>query len=270
MTTPEVEEPVIMSDAERFKRPDLERHEPVRRWTGVFGVPPGPHAPVNGPLPPNGESVGRGVDAGYRVLEDYLRQGQSFARTIAGTRPFGSAAVGGPQVLEQLARTTLDWFASWFDYMQAMGRVGSDAPVHSTPPREVGGFDIDGDRAPAPRTPPAPASSRTPTNGFAAHEAHAPLISIDVTSRQRTEVTLDLKPTPAATRLVAHALRAADPDLPRIEHVALEACTNDNRLFVRIAIPDAQPAAMYTGLIIDETTQLPRGTLAVRVFAFEG
>jgi hypothetical protein len=251
-----------MSNA-RFKRPELPRREPIRSWSGVFGsAQPAPSSSNGHAAKPATESVSRGVDVGYRVLDEYLRQGQTFARTIAGARPTGSSQNPGPQLSDQLARSTMDWLATWFDFMQGMG---NGAPQRNVKPREVGAFDIE---PPAP-TARATHSEPTPTQRDQDGTTHTgrTLITLDVTSKQRTEVTVDLKPNSLTRKLSAQDLRAADPDAPRIAGIELEPQPDDERLLVKIAVPEDQPAAVYCGMIVDQATHLPRGSITLRIVA---
>ncbi|MEO6601419.1 MAG: hypothetical protein ABIQ16_16200, partial [Polyangiaceae bacterium] len=84
---------------ERIKRPPLPRSEPIRSWSTLFGAPgeatgatantppfgiPGmPHIPgipgLNGGAGLGPEAVRRGVEMGYRVVDEYMKQGASAA-----------------------------------------------------------------------------------------------------------------------------------------------------------------------------------------------
>jgi hypothetical protein len=286
----------------RKKRPELERSEPIRNWSGMFGEPGRSGARGQAAPPPErgaqhaAEPIARGVDLGYRVIEQYLQQGQAFARGVspAARGGGGFGAVDPQRLTEQLARTTFDLAATWLDLWSASGARGASrgvAGVSAAPPspadvEPVGAFEIEGSGARPPRAAgqPAPQRSHWTASGSAgagstvaaplgatqpaakAAELVAPLTSVDVRSSVRTEVTLDLKPGSAALRLFAHDLRALDAGLPRIAGVVLESFSGDNRVLVRVRVPDAQPAATYTGLILDEATHLPRGSLTVRVY----
>src|SRR5205823_14082767 len=76
MTTPEGEK-------ERIKRPKLERTEPIRSWSALLGVPGAGGGDGRAPGSASLEGVvSRSVELGYRVVEDYLRQGQRVAAGI--------------------------------------------------------------------------------------------------------------------------------------------------------------------------------------------
>src|SRR5437879_12006363 len=74
--------------SQRIKRPPLERTKPVRNASTLFS-PAGPRradgAGQRGPEPPQQDRaaddvVSRSVDQGYRVIDDYIRQGQKAAQ----------------------------------------------------------------------------------------------------------------------------------------------------------------------------------------------
>src|SRR5271165_2433794 len=145
-----------MSSRERIKRPEPERTHPVRNWSTVFG-PPGRTTPpgVHGSRPAPTDPVSRGVEAGYRVVDEYLRQGQNVARTMwapfmPGGAWTGNAANGAPpspfpgfpaspddvqQRMGAMLRSATDLAMMWMDFMGmgAMGGYGSRAPG-SPPP----------------------------------------------------------------------------------------------------------------------------------------
>jgi hypothetical protein len=298
-----------MTDPNRYKRPDLERSQPVRSFRGVFGPPSTPQTPAaaggvdTAAAAPNGSEprqpgVPLGVDLGYRVIEEYMQQGQAFARAV-----FPSGAPAGlpdPRKLnERIFKYASDLAAAWLEYVQTLSGSGAMAwPTPGTPAApgsaqpaaadggnafdvtrrapsgQLGPFDmpgptnghastpVNGHGTPPPARAPAAAA---PAHGDAREAAHQPFaLAIDLASKKRAEVTLELKPG-APTALSAHELRAADPNLPRIGPVVIEVQPDQQRVVVRICVPDTQPAAIYNALILDDATNLPRGTLTVRI-----
>src|SRR5262249_1880944 len=92
-------------------------------------------------------------------------------------------------------------------------------------------------------------------------------VRIEIASVRPTEVSLDLRPYSGERPLVVHSLRAVDADKPRLTDVSFRAAAADDPASLRIAVPDDQPAGIYNGLIVDEETGRPLGTLSVRVIA---
>jgi hypothetical protein len=94
----------------------------------------------------------------------------------------------------------------------------------------------------------------------------APLgLTLDIQSPRRIEVSVDLRPRSLALSLVVHDLRAPEPDKPRLTGVTLEGLPDEERVLLRLQVPEDHPPGIYSGLILDERTSLPRGTLTVRI-----
>ena len=240
-----------------------------------------------------------GVDLGYRVIEEYMQQGQAFARAVFPTG--APAGLPDPRKLnERIFKYASDLAAAWLEYVQTLsgsGAMGWPTPgtpdtataaahggnafdsARRAPTGQLGPFDMPGPtnghastpanghaKPPPPTAPAADAPAReAAAHGDAREAAYPPFaLAIDLASKKRAEVTLDLKPG-APTALSAHELRAADPNLPRIGPVVIEMQPDQQRVVVRICVPDTQPAAIYNALILDDATNLPRGTLTVRI-----
>jgi hypothetical protein len=255
--------------SQRVSRPPLDRHEPIRAFGGVFGPPTsGPNsAGKQGGTPSPVDPVSRGVDLGYRVIDEYMRQGQAFAKNLwPGTAPGGIVPPDPQKLMERMYQYASDLAAVWLEYAQAtMGQMPFSPPGASRPRApdtpHVGGFDIGSAQRPKPD------ANAKDAEGARAPRAspEAPSVSVDIISTRRAEVTVDLKPGSAAAALSAHDLRAGDPQLPRISGVIVEGQAAQNRVTVRLRLPDDLPAGTYVGLIVDNETNLPMGMLSVRV-----
>ena len=229
-----------MSD--RIRRPPLDRTEPIRAWSALFGSGPG------GSLT---DVVSRSVELGYRVVDEYIRQGQRAAERF-NDRSYGpETATGDIQELgARMAQYASDFFGLWLDFVQV---VMSGGTLRETSAAE------DGARA-RPAAPGNGAARRTP-------EAPAPTrVRIEIVSHRPAEVSLDLRPEAAGRPLVAQGLRAVDPAKPKLDDVALEAGPG-GELLVRIRVPGDAPPGTYNGVVVDAETSRPLGTLSVRVGA---
>jgi hypothetical protein len=91
-------------------------------------------------------------------------------------------------------------------------------------------------------------------------------VSVELSSTQPAEVTLDLRHDGSAEHLKAQDLcpidRAAGPPLQTISFDEV-----NGRLRVRIAVPNDQPPGVYVGAIVDRKKDEVRGTLKVTVLA---
>jgi hypothetical protein len=267
-----------MPSRKRQKRPELDRSGPKRKLDGLFGAQP-PRADSERSARPNGgafpnDTVTRGVDLGYQVIEEYMRQGQAFARAAWDPYlPRAASSNGEAQRLaERVYQYASDLAAVWLDYV----RVATvQAPVTSAPrspsPRKeasfhAGAFNLRGPDTNA-HSPGAAAEETALGDAGPApiDEAATPEIAVEIASRRHASVRVDLKPGSVQLPLSVHALRAKSPQLPRISDVAIERCPSENRILVRINVPPDQPAATYVGLVVDDETNLPRGSVTVRI-----
>ena len=255
-----------MSTRERLKRPTLDRSGPVRSWSTFFGVP-GVEAPGNGaaasaakdaargrPQDDVNDVVSRSVELGYRVIDEYVRQGERAARRFSDRSYNADAMTKDAQDLTmRMAQYASDFATLWLEFMQlAMGGLGP------WPMPPVGGAH--------PATPSASASPPAPAPPSSAPDAAPPLhVKVAVTSPYATEVSLDLRPQVSARRIVVQALRAASGDEARLSDVALEAAGADEPMTLRIHVPAGQPPGVYNGMIVDEATSVPVGTVSVRI-----
>lgn len=251
-----------MESKERIKRPQLARTEPLRDWstllTGSTRTEDGPATAGPTPTSPDGslsDVVSRSVDLGYRVIDEYVRQGQKAAQRLSD-RSYGPDAMAGDaqELATRMAQYASDFTAVWFEFLQlAAGGVSRRSappsnPVAAAPPPTA--RDAPADIA----SKPAAADSTEPTR-----------VKVAVTSPYPTEVSLDLKPHTTGRRLVLQSLRAVDPDKPRLSDVAIEDVGPDESLTLRIRVPAGQPAGVYNGLIVDEQTSRPVGTVSLRI-----
>ncbi len=194
---------------------------------------------------------------GYRVIEEYMRQGQNVARmfgvpytggAMPGFAAPGGSAPGGPP-MEALFRSFSEFMNLW---MQVMG---ARAPAAGT----AGPFAMGEPPAPVPQQ--APVSVPQPQAEGQGQVA----LTLELESPRRTEISFDLRPRSLGLPLVVHDLRAPEADKPRITGVGLETVPDEERLVLRLRLPAEQPPGIYSGIILDERTSLPRGTLTVRL-----
>jgi hypothetical protein len=161
-----------------------------------------------------------------------------------------------------MLRSFTDFASLWMDLMSRMGAGGGGAPAPGFTPASgtAGPFPASG--GPGDTEPPkavAPEPSAEP-------QGMAPVgLTLDIQSARRVEVSVDLRPRSSGLPLVVHDLRAPEPDKPRLTGVKIEGLPDEERVCLRLEVPEEHPAGIYSGLILDERTSLPRGTLTVRI-----
>jgi hypothetical protein len=227
-----------VSDEPRVKRPALDRKDPIRSFASFF-APPG--APGPAPSDEPSEAVSSAVDLGYRVVNEYIRQGEDAARRAADPLRAAPFANDVRDLSARMFQYASDFAGAWFEMLG----LTSTGEASRTP------FPFAGFAAPrAPAEPPAPQPE----------PAAAPArtqVAVEVCSARPAIVTVDLRPGAAERPLVVHELRAPSPDLPRLSDVAFVAGR------FRVRVPDGHPAGVYSGAVIDLETSVPAGTVCV-------
>jgi len=205
-----------------------------------------------------GDIVARSVELGYRVVDEYLQQGQRAAERL-GDRAYRPNVLRDDvqEVGMRMMQYASDFAGLWLEFMQmaAAGRSGLGA-----------GTPRDRPDATAPRGQgPGPWGSAGESPEREATRTDGTRVRIEVVSPWPTEVSLDLRPDAARRRLVVHALRTVDPNKPRIDEVSFRGGSEKEPAIVRVRVPADQPAGIYSGLLIDEESSTPAGMLSVRV-----
>jgi hypothetical protein len=193
---------------------------------------------------PLGEAVATAVDLGYRVLDEYLRQGQSAARRF-GVRPErAEAAVDDLQALAtRMARYTSDFLGVWAQFVDvalSAGRLG----VPTVP------------RPPSPDHAPAPGSSPART-----------AVAVRLVSRKAAEVAVDIASDMAGRPLTVQDLRSSDPGIEPITGVHFEPVAGATTRRLHVTVPPDQPEGTYVGVVVDDESGRFAGTVMVTVLS---
>jgi hypothetical protein len=189
--------------------------------------------------------VSKSVELGYKVIDEYLQQGQRTAERLnAGALTAEAVATEAQDLGTRVARYASDFFGAWMELLElaAAGRAAQPELRRPSP---------NGEPAAAPASP-----------GPAAPETTAPArLQIDLATTRAVRLRLDLHPERIRGALRVHALRSADPRRGRLDDVT---CVLDGDApRVELRIPPEQRAGAYEGLLIDETTNRPVGSLRV-------
>lgn len=244
-----------MSDGERIKRPRLDRSAPIRDWSGLLRTP-GTDANGTGggeEAPRADDVIVRSVELGYRVIDDYIKRGQAAARRMQhGTYGAGDMARDVQGVAGQLVRSATDLAGAWAEFFALTTRDGNSAAPRNGSPVDA-----------APRDTAQTAAAEAPSAVPAESVAAAPplRIRLAVAAARSVETALDLRPVPSDHALVVHALRG--PGAAKIADVRVEAA--DGSAVIRVGVPADQAAGVYTGLVFDDSTNLPAGEISVVV-----
>lgn len=225
-----------MSDDERARRPTPERTGPIRAWRPTAAGEP--NAPPREGEDPLRSVIARSVELGYRVVDEYIAQGQRAARLFNERQLDAEAAAReAPELFSRWLRSASDFASLWLEFASL---------------------------AQSPRAPDPSAAPATPPSPAAPAPARELALALEIHSSRRTEARLDLRPGAMAQALAVHDLRSADPEKPRLR----ARCERDEASgapVVVVDIPDDQPGGSYSGVLVDETTSVPIGSVTVRV-----
>lgn len=178
-----------------------------------------------------------GVRNANRVVEEYLRAGEASARAFQ--RAGGS---GRPDdIAQRMVRAASDFTTFWLELMTRS--TAFTDPVFR-------------DRQPA------TAASPTESDAPRATE-RAPLrVCVEVDADRPVAVTVDVKAEYGEHTLYVDRLHARTGSARPLTGVQIEARRGEP-LRVRVTAPATQPAGTYRGVVLDEATSLPVGTLSV-------
>ena len=237
--------------AARVTKPDLPRTEPIRSWSTLFG--PTQDSAVNGSgsngfgangFGPGGfwgDSVGRGVELGYRVIDDYMRQGASVAGAFSGaTTGAGPSRDDVPRMTQRMLQYTSDLTSLWFDVMKLMPGTSNGPPKSQ-----------DGDAMPHAAGSGAAASARS---RFVLDVKSARSAEIIVTLDERVRLGLTVEP-----------LRASS-GRGSITGVTIEpASGSGGALRVKVHVPATLRRGRYTGSVLEAANRRACGRITVVV-----
>lgn len=238
---------------ERLRRPEPQRTGPIRNATGYFRDSHSwgeeEHPAWREPSDVLDDVITQGVNLGYRVIDEHLRQGRSAAAKLrSGAEepiPDGSDM---EELLARVQRVYKDIGSLCFDAFDVLAR--SPALL-----RWLAGNEQQYARASSPHAAPQPTA---PAAGAG--------MAVEVASNRRVLINLQLPPQTDAYVPAVHALHAGDPECPPLTAIAFRVDPASGAAILEVNVPDQQPPALYSGVVVDRATNEPKGTLSVRVF----
>jgi hypothetical protein len=237
----------------RPTRPELPRTEPIRSWSTLFGAGRSTPGAPNG-AGASGDSVKRGVELGYRVIDEYIKQGTAVANAFATPgRARAPSAQDLPKMTERMMQYGSDFASIWFDAMALMMS-------------NLNGAGVSGPSGPA-TTPPPAVYEGTPRSAAAqpavVESQPSTRLALDLRSRQPTELLFTLDVPLTFGRVVVEDLRTRSGG-PTIQGVIVELPDNPMAAIkVGLQVPTRTPPGRYSGAILDATTKNPRGRVTV-------
>jgi hypothetical protein len=237
-----------MSNRERLRRQDPKRSEPIRNLTMYFRDSQtwgntGPEREVtdSGLGEAVDDTLTRGVQLGYKIIDEHILQGHRSAQRLRVNH--AKAEDSGKNVeklVERALDLTKDMGALWLDALEML--------VHA-PALLQGRGDGEGK-----------SQAGTDTAG-------GTQVAVEIASSRRVQVNLRLTGKVGMPLPRIHALYAADPALPPLAGIVLRSSPDSTGPILQVEIPDQQPPALYTGVVVDARTNEPVGTLSIQVQA---
>jgi hypothetical protein len=243
-----------MSERQRLRRQKPARMEPMRDWSNLYRASDSwetPQAPPEADPTDEGarngagnNAVEHGVHAGYRVVDEHIRQireGQWVAGEI-NHGPYDTRGIGDDvlDIFERIYRYSRDLMPLWSDLAGLLARG----------PRLL--RDLALNRAEDFET------RSNANNGGTA-------IAVEVSSRRRTRVCIDLRADADALALAVRGLYAIDPAKPPLTEACFVRANGDDGVTLQVHVNDDQPAGVYSGVIVELESGVPRGTLSVTI-----
>lgn len=261
------------SRRERLRREEPEQTGPIRDWRGWFQSGPWDFCPpVEGgsgddehPWDRPMETVDRGVQMAYQVVEDYIEQGRRVARKI-NNQTYGPREMTDDfqSLTERMMRDSSRFLSLWFELLATTLGMGWRGWETAWP--GMGG-----------RQPSAPPQRETPREREkerqgqrergtepSAVEGRA-AVTLEIRSSHLTRVDVDLAPDARGAELRPTPLQPDSGDGPPLEEVEFEPVGPDRPPVLRLAVPPDQPAGHYHGVLLDPTSHQVRGTLTVHL-----
>jgi hypothetical protein len=234
-----------MSEAERWRRPELTRDQPIRDFmTYVRKGGMGSDSRDAGNADKIEDPVARGVNLGYSVVEEQIRQGERLAERLR-------SAQSGPG-------------AKPLDFGALIERALN---VY----KDVGALALAAAETLA-RNPSVQAGVARAWRGAAASDAPAAPggfwpFALELNSSRRVTVRLELRPRPERFAPRVRALHPVSAAAPPLTSARFETDSASVAPVLRIDIEDSQPADVYSGVVVEATTNEPCGTLSVRILS---
>jgi hypothetical protein len=217
-----------VGDKTRLRRPALERTTPHRSWAASVSAGPSAEGVIE-----------TGVRDANRVIDDYLTTGQASARALRNAIGIGAANGNVQDVATRMMRAASDLMSFWFDFMAQSAPAAG--PAAGMP------------QGSAPQSIPATVSER-----------RAPVV-VQVDALRPVAVTVDLRSGTKTSRFSLDRLHPVRKGAPPLTGVHIEAPEGDGPIVVSVSVAAEQPAGVYNGVVLDEATSRPLGTISVDI-----
>lgn len=256
------------------KKPLPEARGPNRAWSGAWsgsgGTEPGPTAARSGRSTSSSKrdgdkgtnGVSDGVALGYRVIQEYLRQGERVARSFWSPGSDDADRYDPARLVDRALRSAQDLAGAFSEMVRVLAK---NAPL----PRDgasPGGFDFE-----------PPRSAKTRGRGEASETARgrsrpddgrpSPTVALSVRSRRPVKVALQLDEAAAGGVFQVPPLTRSGAGAARLRGISIASGPGGKGLAINLEVPPRVAKGRYQGLVLDARTSRPVGFLSVDVGA---
>ncbi len=272
-------------NGDRYRRPSPARTEPIRSTAGFVQANRSFSGPTDAQAPDRPHStsssdtggVDYGVDLGYQVIDEYLKQAQQRANDFSPGSPNLLAGWRStlPPDIEKLADQSMTYYrqfiGAWLRMLTSMGQQFMP-PAGGTPP-EPGLWGMGAGATPQSgpgRHPTATNETVEPSLRAGPWQDESPdtqpattTIGVSLRASRPAIVSFDLKRHTQPLQTIIHPLRSLDAKNPVIDGVCF--ITKDNRISLQVIVPDDLPPGIYAGAIVAKSNGSACGTVSVEV-----
>jgi hypothetical protein len=262
------------SPASPPSKPAPEARGPNRAWSGAWSGasdPPGRSRAARGERPRPTSASGRrggksangvseGVALGYRVIQEYLRQGERVARSFWSLGDEDADRYDPARLVDRALRSAQDLAGAFSEMVRVLAK-------NSPPPPDVGspgGFDFDPPRR-SPRNGKASGPEAAAEPSGAERGRVSPVVALSVRSRCPVKVALQLDETSAGRALRVPPLARSATGAARLGGVSIAAGPGGKGVAISVAVPPRLAKGRYQGEVLDARTNRPVGFLSIDV-----
>jgi hypothetical protein len=253
-----------MAQSKRFRRASPQRMSPLRGFAGLQGPAAGLNGGVHSSELRSSQNSSKdapsspGVGLAYEVIDKYLAEGRSAAEQFNRKSYSLTPTTDRTQAMvEQVFRFQSDLLPLWIDLLANL--------VRTEPVSNRGGSQA---RGPAPESatltqtqPSAQVASPLTTAAGSSREIQ---LTVELVSTKMVTLSIRLDPLIEADVFRCAGLFSLDSATPPITEIELHGYSN-RQLRIRLTVRENCSPGIYAGLILDQRSGEPCGTLALRI-----
>jgi hypothetical protein len=233
------------------KKPPPEARGPNRSWSGAWSKRDEKKA-ANG--------VSDGVALGYRVIQEYLRQGERVARSFWMPGEEDADRYDPTRLFDRAVRSAQDLAGAFSEMMRIFAKNAPSPASRGA----AGGFDFD-----------PPRKARNRGNGDASDSAggrppsdadgSSPIVALSVRSRRPVKVALQLDEAAARGVFQVPPLARSGGGAGRLRGVSIAAGPAGKGVAINLDVAAKVAKGRYRGPVLDARTSRPVGFVTVDV-----